>query len=77
MDQNTPGLKYEVYSILLETFKKILSQKAQFKNSKIMDVQRSVCISRKNQKYVTRHRSFSNYPLTNKSWPFNGRERCK
>jgi len=38
MDQNTPGLKYEVYSILLETFKKILSQKAQFKNSKKMDV---------------------------------------
>jgi len=38
MDQNTPGLKYEVYSILLETFKNILSQKVQFKNSKKMDV---------------------------------------
>jgi len=35
MDQNTLGLKYRLNSILLEN---LLSQKAQFKNSKKIDV---------------------------------------
>jgi len=79
MDQNTPGLKHKVYSILLETFKEIsYTKKANLKTARKWMFQLSaLCLNLKEKsKYGAGHESFSNHSLTSKSRPFTVRYGC-